>query len=81
MTQYTFENITDIIESCSDNPDFCDRYAVNFDDGSCLTMSPNPTHPAGVSMWSQGASTNNPVEFSQLPAHIQQHVVDRVNEL
>jgi hypothetical protein len=68
-----------------------DRYTVVLCDDDYLTMSSGPTHPQGVSMWGEGidpqalsdwAETGEAVDLAlgDLPPHIADHVVSRVNE-
>lgn len=48
----------------------------------CLGMSSNPTHPLGFSQFSTGQlgkHNGKKINFSDLPANIQAHIIDRLN--
>lgn len=48
-----------------------------------LTMSGAPTHPQGVSQWTDarpGPWLGRRIPFTALPENVQQHVIDRARE-
>lgn len=69
-----------------------DRYTVAFDAAvieanpgfvGMLSMSSNPTHPQGFSMWTEGAPGRHlgrRLKWKDLPLNIQAHVVARMKE-
>ena len=59
-----------------------DRYTVVFNDGSCLGLSSNPTHPQGFSQWGQGVvegpHLGTKIRLAELPKHVQKHIAERM---
>jgi hypothetical protein len=84
----------DSIHSIYDMPDVYDQYSVvlhpvkgreNNDYWPCLSLSHNPDHPCGVSLWCElvtppGDYLGRLVTFDDLPEEIQQHIINRIQQ-
>lgn len=68
-----------------------DRYDVLFSDGDALGLSAYPSHPQGVSLWSEGADPQYmqdaheegrvvDLRFCDLPENVQAHILARLNQ-
>lgn len=86
------EDLSDYLFRIVDNGgSSADRYTVVFSDGSCLSMSGNPTHPQGVSLCDEWIDPQIVAEWVEkgeavdlalgdLPEHLVQHIMFRNNE-
>lgn len=95
MTDSVFRSARDLqgyLFRIQDNGgDSADRYTVVFSDGDFLSLSSDPSHPCGVSLWGEGIDPAHMNEWAEegravdlalgdLPAHLQQHILSRCNE-
>ena len=81
ITREIFESC---VVHCEDNGgQTADRYSVVFGDGDALCMSGSPSHPQGVSQWSETGDQYRPVDvvpMDSLPAEIVDHALARFRE-